>query len=522
MSLYQSQDDLTGRTLGSYTLIRRLGRGGMANVYLAHQTTLDRPVALKILRPELAVDRGYVARFHREAQAAANLIQANIVQIHEVGEFEGLHFIAQEYVRGQNLRQYLSRHKVVEPILAVSIMRQVGLALAKAAEQGVTHRDIKPENIMLAPNGEVKVTDFGLARIADGKNVELTQIGVAMGTPLYMSPEQAEGGQVDIRSDLYSLGITAWHMLAGKPPFEGETALSIVVQHVKKELPSLQAVRPDLPAELCDIVHHLAAKRPADRIQTPLQLVRELRNLDFDDIADWDELSEKLAATDSGAAGSAVTEIQSRLEVTRQLETIMRGQFIPWWRSRAMISLLGALLILGAGAGVLAALTWPPADPFARASEREAGIERQATAKDQYYAALWVTDPSLAEQAWKAVEAYFPSYDENGTANADNLLYSRKADVRLGSMYLQTGQYEKAEAVFSRLSELGETEKELGLLGIAGLALVFDHTRETDRIEALLPVLDQEIDNIRGFLGDEVRALLARYRNGGLGPVQSN
>lgn len=520
MSLYQSQDDLTGRVLGSYTLLRRLGRGGMANVYLAHQTSLDRPVALKILRPELAVDRSYVTRFHREARAAANLIQANIVQIYEVGEIEGLHFIAQEYVRGQNLRQYLTRHKVVEPILAVSVMRQVGLALAKASEQGVIHRDIKPENIMLAPNGEVKVTDFGLARLADGKSVELTQIGVAMGTPLYMSPEQAEGGLVDNRSDLYSLGITAWHMLAGRPPFEGETALSIVVQHVKTDLPPLKAARPDLPAELCDIVQRLAAKKPADRIQTPQQLVRELRNLDFDDIADWDELSEKLAVTDSISSGSAVTEIRSRLEVTRQLETIMRGQFIPWWRSRAMISLLATLVVLGAAAGVFAALAWPPADPFSRASVRETGIERQASAKDQYYAALWVTDPALAEQAWKSVESYFPPYDENGTAQADNLLYSRKAAVRLGSMYLQTGQHEKAEEVFSRLAELGESEKELSLLGVAGLALVFDHTRESDRIAALLPVLDQEIDEIRGFLGDEVRALLTRYRNSGLVPVQ--
>ena len=517
-----SKDDLTGRALGSYVLIRRLGRGGMAHVYLAHHKTLDRPVAFKILKPELAVDRAYVARFHREAQAAAALVQANIVQIYEVGEIEGIHFIAQEYVRGQNLRQYLTRHQVVEPILAVSIMRQVGAALNKANEHGVIHRDIKPENIMLAPNGEVKVTDFGLARIADDKRTDLTQIGIAMGTPLYMSPEQAEGGKVDTRSDLYSLGITSWHMLAGRPPFEAETALAIAVKHVKQDLPSLQKVRPDLPADLCAVVHRLAEKNPDDRFQSPQQLVRQLRNLDFDDIADWELLTERLAVDETAHTAGALTVAHTNLEVTRQLETIMRGHFIPWWRSTRLLACLAILALIGAVAGTMYALSRPPEDPFARRAFVDKRIEPLESAQEQYYAALWITDPIKAEQAWKAVQLYFPPYDEKGNEIGTNLLFARKADVRLGALYLQTGQYEKAEQVFRKLARLEETEEELRLIGIAGQALVFDHTNETLEVERLLPFLGREIDKIAGFMGDETRALLERYRSNGIEPPQNH
>ena len=205
----------------------------MAEVYLAEQQSLRRQVAFKILRRDLAEDPQYVQRFHQEARAAARLVQANIVQIYEVGKSDGLHYIAQEYVKGQNLKQYLHRHGAVDSLLAVNIMRQVASALVKAAENRVTHRDIKPENILLATNGEVKVADFGLARVvAEGQKNHLTQVGITMGTPLYMSPEQVEGKAVDPRSDLYSFGVTCYEMLAGRPPFEGETPLNVAVQHL--------------------------------------------------------------------------------------------------------------------------------------------------------------------------------------------------------------------------------------------------------------------------------------------------
>ncbi|MEM9411984.1 MAG: protein kinase, partial [Planctomycetota bacterium] len=157
--------DLTGKTIGGYTIIRRLGRGGMADVYLARQESLERNVALKVLKPDLARDTSYIERFKREAQSAAKLVQSNIVAVYEVGQIEGIHFIAQEYVVGRNLREYLARNGSAKPVMAINVLRQVTLALQKAEQNHIIHRDIKPENIMLSPNGEVKVADFGLARV---------------------------------------------------------------------------------------------------------------------------------------------------------------------------------------------------------------------------------------------------------------------------------------------------------------------------------------------------------------------
>ena len=440
--------DLTGRILGNYVLIRRLGRGGMANVYLAQQKTLQRPVAIKILKPELATDRSYVERFHREAQAAAALSQANIVQIYEVGDCDGLHFIAQEYVRGQNLRQYLNRHHVVEPILAVSIMRQVSAALSEACQQGVIHRDIKPENIMISSNGEVKVTDFGLARVLDDQRGDLTQIGITMGTPLYMSPEQAEGGAVDVRSDLYSMGITAWHMLAGHPPFDGENALTIAVKHLNEALPSLQAARPDLPKDLCEIIQKLTNKRPEDRFQNPAAVTKQLRTLEFGEIADWERLTDKLAVNDSDH-GTKLSD--SRLAVTRQLESIMSGHFRPWWQRPLYLGLTLAALVAGAITGAAFAFSSPPTDPLAIDVASDA-IPRMETAEAQYEFALkkfLSPDTSRVSQRklWQSVETYFPQHESNGDRNWENTQQSRRAALRLAELELINPDDSTAEQI---------------------------------------------------------------------------
>ena len=259
--------------------------GQWPNVYLAEQVHLKRWVAVKILRPELADDKVYLKRFEREAQAAASLVHANIVQIHEVGHVEGLHFIVQEYVQGQNLREWLARNG--PPLLeqALSIMRQIAAALGKAAEQGVIHRDIKPENIMITAAGEVKVADFGLARVLrenDTEATSLTQIGITMGTPLYMSPEQVEGRPLDHRSDLYSFGVLCYHMLTGKPPFMGDTALAVAVQHVKTQPRALEEQRPDLPPALCRVVHQMLAKDPAQRWSSCGEFLRELYRIQLE------------------------------------------------------------------------------------------------------------------------------------------------------------------------------------------------------------------------------------------------
>ena len=293
------ETDLSGRQLGDFHLLRRLGRGAMAEVYLAEQSCLKRRVAMKILKPELAADRTYLQRFELEAQAAASLVHANIVQIYEVGCVDQLHYIAQEYVDGQNLREHLARHGPPDLPHALSIMRQVAAALAKAAEQGVVHRDIKPENIMLTAGGEVKVADFGLARLAGEGGNELTQVGITLGTPLYMSPEQIEGKSLDPRSDIYSFGVTCYQMLGGEPPFRGETALAVAVQHLKTHPRPLESLRGDLPPALCRIVEQMLAKDPARRFATARDLLRELRHVQIEhfggdwpeDLPGWDSLA---------------------------------------------------------------------------------------------------------------------------------------------------------------------------------------------------------------------------------------
>ena len=268
-----AQSDLAGRQLGGYHLLRRLGRGAMSEVYLAEQISLRRHVALKILKANLAVQDSYVKRFQLEAQAAASLVHPNIVQIYEVGCADGLHFIAQEYVQGMNLHELLTRRGAPDLQLALAIMRQTAAALAKASERGIVHRDIKPENIMFSGHGEVKIADFGLARLSNAET-RLTQEGYTLGTPLYMSPEQVEGKPLDVRSDIYSLGVTCYHMLAGQPPFHGDTALNVAVQHLKGTPDDLGELRPDLPPALCRLIHKMFARKPEDRCQRPRALGR--------------------------------------------------------------------------------------------------------------------------------------------------------------------------------------------------------------------------------------------------------
>ncbi len=270
--------DLTGTNLGDFQVDRLLGRGGMGEVYLARQISLNREVALKVLRPDLT-NPTYLSRFEAEAWAAAKLNHPNIVHIYTLGIFEGLRFIAMEYVQGTNLREYLLRKGSPDLPQALSIMRQAGAAVGAAGEVGLVHRDIKPENLLLTKKGQVKVADFGLCRDLDSDRHHVTQPGVTMGTPLYMSPEQARGHAMDHRSDLYSLGVTYYHMLAGHPPFRAETALALAMKHVADTPVNLSVHRPDLPPDLCQLVMKLMAKSPADRYQSAAEMLRELAKI---------------------------------------------------------------------------------------------------------------------------------------------------------------------------------------------------------------------------------------------------
>jgi eukaryotic-like serine/threonine-protein kinase len=270
-------EDLSGRVLGDFELVRRLGVGGMGQVYLARQKSLKRQVAIKILRAELAANTTALRRFQAEAEAVANITHANIVQVYAIGADAGLHYMALEYVDGRTLRDLLEKKGIPDLPLAITIIRQVAAALERAGELGFVHRDIKPENILLSKKGEVKVTDFGLSRaFAADVPIHLTQSGVTMGTPLYMSPEQVRGQPVDPRSDIYSFGVTCYHMLAGEPPFRASTAFDVALMHVQADPRPLGSLRPDLPPELCAIVHRMMAKKPEARYQSAREVLNDL------------------------------------------------------------------------------------------------------------------------------------------------------------------------------------------------------------------------------------------------------
>jgi len=343
--------DLTGRDLGDYRILRRVGSGGMAEVYLAEQGSLSRQVALKVLNHTLATDASYVARFQNEARAAASLVHPNIVQIYEVGQAEGVHFIAQEYVAGKNLGQLLEREGAFQPALVLDVLRQVVSALCKAEEFAIVHRDIKPENILLSRSGEVKVADFGLARVQNTDTKTLTQVGVAMGTPLYMSPEQVEGKPVDARSDLYSLGVTCYHLLAGIPPHTGETALAIAVQHLHNTPESLENVRPDLPCSLARLVHRMLSKKPAGRPASPSELLVELRELATIAAREgWAQGPEDWSLVEWIATEPARSRKSEELSQVMQDEARLQPTGSNW--GRLAIGLAGAVL-LGVLLGVI-------------------------------------------------------------------------------------------------------------------------------------------------------------------------
>lgn len=466
--------DLTGATLGGYSLIRRLGRGGMADVYLAEQCSLKRNVALKVLKPDLATDASYVKRFQREAQAAAALVQANIVQIYEVGCESGYYYIAQEYIRGRNLKQYLDRHGAVEPVLAINVLRQTALALQKASELEVVHRDIKPENIMLSTKGEVKVADFGLARanrLVSGDEKALTQIGVTMGTPLYMSPEQVGGEPLDHRSDIYSLGVTAYHMLAGEPPFDGETALAIAVQHVNKPVPALEETRPDIPLELANVVKKMMEKQPKDRQQSADQLLKEIREIKFDTEEDWEVIVEKLAVGNAGDSENVSTTLsQARLAATRQLQRVMSGHRVGWWSSPKFLIATVVLGVIGLGLGlVMAQLTKPEALLAVNGAQRDA-IPKMETVVEQYRSAFFSENP---EAAFQKVIDYFPLDGETGDKPHETLLFHRRARLRMGEYYLGELRFREAEEVFLQLSKTEDLNEDLQVAGFAGLAISY-------------------------------------------------
>lgn len=261
-----------------YEIGKRIGRGGMAEIFQARDILLDRPVAIKVLFPEFATDPAFVERFRREAQAAANLNHPNIVGVYDWGKVNNTYYIAMEYVNGRTLADILKQSGTLTPMQVCDVMSEVASALISAHQNGVIHRDIKPGNILVSTTGQVKVADFGIAR-ALGSGVEqgLTQTGAVMGTATYFSPEQAQGASTDQRSDIYSLGVVMYEMLSGSAPFTGENAVAIAYKQVHEQAMPLNQRVATVPSEVAAIVAKCMQKSPDDRYSSADQVRDELR-----------------------------------------------------------------------------------------------------------------------------------------------------------------------------------------------------------------------------------------------------
>jgi serine/threonine-protein kinase len=329
--VYAQDDELIGKTIdGRFTVKDLLGRGGMGAVYRAHQHSMDRDVALKVLRRDAAQNEEAVKRFFREARAVSKLASPNTITVHDFGQTEdGLLYIAMEMLRGRSLSQVIRElNGPMEPAKAVRITQQILESLAEAHQMGIIHRDLKPDNIFVLEgtgrNEFVKVLDFGIAKLqgADGSGSHLTGTGMTFGTPTYMSPEQAQAKELDGRTDLYSLGVILFEMLAGKPPFDGQTPLDVMMKKVQRQPPTIFHVNPDVrvPAQLERLLASLLAQSRADRPSSAEVVTRLLAQImdepsdeqvPIPDVVVSEGTTSQVAALESGHLGEDASSLAS-------------------------------------------------------------------------------------------------------------------------------------------------------------------------------------------------------------------
>jgi len=332
-----------------YQIIRTIGEGGMANVYLAYDTILNRSVAVKVLRGDLATDEKFVRRFKREAISASSLTHPNIVEMYDVGEDDGNNFIVMEYVDGKTLKSLIKRRGALTLAEVIDIMLQLTSAIACAHESYIIHRDIKPQNVMILDDGRVKITDFGIAIASNA--ADLTQTNSVMGSVHYLPPEQANGTGATIKSDIYSLGILMYELLTGKVPFKGDNAVEIALKQMKEEIPSVCEHNPEIPQSIENIVLRACAKNPKNRYETVVEMHEDLKTALSSERADELRISYKYPEHDLDETKIMpdLTRAKRNEEVEKELNEIEKKDKkvnIALWITGGACALLAFLICL--------------------------------------------------------------------------------------------------------------------------------------------------------------------------------
>ena len=325
-----------------YQIIRSIGEGGMANVYLAYDTILDRNVAVKVLRGDLAEDDKFVRRFQREAISASSLTHPNIVEMYDVGEDDGKYFIVMEYLEGTTLKSLVKKRKNLTLAEVIDIMLQLTSGVACAHESYIIHRDIKPQNVLILENGLVKITDFGIAMALNSN--ELTQTNSVMGSVHYLPPEQANGTGSTVKSDIYSLGILMFEIITGKLPFKGENAVEIAIKQMRDPIPSVCEINPEIPQSIENVILKATAKNPKNRYDNVMEMHEDIKSA-----LDKDRREEKKISFMYPESDFEEKELPSRSKVQEEkrneIKEEIKDKKDKKFNKIALISIIGLAII---------------------------------------------------------------------------------------------------------------------------------------------------------------------------------
>ena len=460
-------EDLVGKVIGGYRVIRRIGSGGMGSVYLAEQSSMKRFVALKVLNDELAEDQAFIEDFMNEAKLAGRLNHPNIVRVYDFGKLENTYFIAMEYVDGQTLKDRVDNEGKLPILDVVHIVQAVGGALEHAHKNGIIHQDIKPQNIMMTQSGEVKLADLGLARFA-GDNPDERHRKVIIGTPHYMSPEQGKRMPADARSDIYSLGASMFHLITGRVPFDGANSLAIITKHIHQEAPNPKQFDMTLPDGLVNVVLRCLQKDPEKRYSSAA------------------ELNKSLAAIEKEVAASA-----ARSQKRREIGTSIKPKEIPSHRVRHHVAAAGAqsmLWMLLGGSALLLLFVYVGVNIFTKAGPTAATTDQKIRA--------------LLDRAERAL-------DDGAEMNARSQVEEALRMAGNGPLA------EEAQALLARINSNRERDAQRKL---ALLKNLFERDPET-----AVPFLRSFINENPGTeAAAEARQMIARSEGGGTTQVTVN